>query len=44
MVARLQRFILGEEEKLLLRPIDAGFERFLKVIKPFIVEISKEVS
>ena len=38
-----EEFILGEEEALMLTPIDKGFDKFLKEFNQFLKEIIKEL-
>jgi len=40
---KLEKFVLGEEEKLLLMPIEDGFEKFLKEFHSFLNELYKEL-
>lgn len=40
---KLEKFVLGEEEKLLLMPIEDGFEKFLKEFHKFLNEIYEEL-
>lgn len=39
----LEKFILGEEEKILLNPLDENFKEYLKIIIPYLNSISEKV-
>jgi len=38
-----EKFLLGEEEKLLLKPLHNGFESFVKEVTRFLVSLAKEI-
>ena len=40
---KLEKFVLGDEEKLMLIPLDKGFEEFLKEIHQFLSDIIKRI-
>ncbi|PIO04397.1 hypothetical protein COT48_00640 [Candidatus Woesearchaeota archaeon CG08_land_8_20_14_0_20_47_9] len=40
---RLEKFVLGEEEKLMLRPIGNGFGKFLKNMHAFLIQLAEEL-
>lgn len=40
---QLEKFVLGEEEKLMLKPIDKGFKKFMKNFHAFLVELADEL-
>ncbi|MFH0870658.1 MAG: nucleotidyl transferase AbiEii/AbiGii toxin family protein [archaeon] len=40
---RLSKFLMEEEEKLLLKPLDPGFEIFLKETEEYILELMEEL-
>ncbi|KYC44503.1 MAG: hypothetical protein APG12_01663 [Candidatus Methanofastidiosum methylothiophilum] len=39
----LEKFILGEEEKILLNPLDETFKEYLKILIPYLNSISEKV-
>ncbi|MBU1199300.1 MAG: nucleotidyl transferase AbiEii/AbiGii toxin family protein [Nanoarchaeota archaeon] len=40
---RFDKFVLGEEEKILLKPLDKGFEAFLKENSSFLLELIESI-
>ena len=40
---KLEKFILGEEEKLMILPIEKGFDEFIGKTRSFFIELADEL-